>query len=45
MKENEMLAEGIKYVRRASPLHVSPTPEIEAAVARQKTASGTAKAA
>ena len=40
-----MLAEGIKYVRKASPLHVAPTPEIESALARQKAASRSAKAA
>ena len=27
-----MLAEGVKYVRRASPLRVSPTPDIRRAV-------------
>jgi hypothetical protein len=27
-----MVAEGIKYTRKASPLHVSPTPEIRAAL-------------
>jgi hypothetical protein len=27
-----MTAEGIRYVRRASPLRVSPTPQIEEAV-------------
>ena len=37
-----MLAEGIKYVRKASPLHVWPTPEIESAAARQKAASSRA---
>jgi hypothetical protein len=40
-----MLAEGIKYVRKASPLHLSPTPEVESAVTRQKAASRGAKAA
>jgi len=40
-----MLAEGIEYVRRASPLHLSPTPEIEAAVALSKAASRPAKRA
>ena len=40
-----MLAEGIKYVRKASPLHVSPTPEVEAAVVRPEVASRGAKAA
>ena len=39
-----MLADGIKYVRKASPLQVSPTPAIAAAVARPKVASGGAKA-
>ena len=32
-----MVAEGIKYTRRASPLHVAPTPEIRAAFARART--------
>jgi hypothetical protein len=45
VKENKMLAEGIKYVRSASPLHVSPTPEIEAAVMRRNVASRGATAA
>ena len=30
--ETTMIAEGIKYVRRASPLVVSPTPEIRRAL-------------
>jgi hypothetical protein len=33
-----MVAEGIKYTRRASPLHVSPTPEIREALARARKA-------
>jgi hypothetical protein len=33
-----MVAEAIKYTRRASPLHVSPTPEIRAALARARKA-------
>ena len=33
-----MVAEGIKYTRRASPLHVSPTPEIRDALARARKA-------
>jgi hypothetical protein len=33
-----MVAEGIKYTRRASPLHVAPTPEIRAAFARARKA-------
>jgi hypothetical protein len=40
-----MLAEGIKYVRRASPLHVLPTPEVQAAVTPPEVASRGAKAA
>jgi hypothetical protein len=40
-----MLAEGIKYVRSASSLHLSPTPEIEAAVTGRKVASRGATAA
>jgi hypothetical protein len=31
-----MIAEGIKYTRRASPLHVAPTPEIRDALARAR---------
>jgi hypothetical protein len=30
-----MIAEGVEYVRKASPLKVSPTPEIRRAVAAQ----------
>jgi hypothetical protein len=33
-----MVAEGIKYTRRASPLHVAPTPEIREALARARKA-------
>jgi hypothetical protein len=29
-----MTAEAIRYVRRASPLQVSPTPDVRSAVAR-----------
>ena len=45
MKEAEMPADGIEYVRRASPLHRAPTPEIEAALAAQEPASPAAKPA
>jgi hypothetical protein len=30
-----MIAEGVEYVRKASPLNVSPTPEIRRAVAAE----------
>jgi hypothetical protein len=33
-----MVAEGIEYTRRASPLHTAPTPQIRAAFARARTA-------
>jgi hypothetical protein len=33
-----MIAEGIKYTRLASPLHVSPTPEVREALARARKA-------
>lgn len=35
-----MVAEGIKYTRKASPLHVSPTPEIRAALGNQDRREG-----
>jgi hypothetical protein len=44
VKETEMLAEGMKYVRSASRLVVSPTPDIRTAVARPEVASRGAKA-
>jgi hypothetical protein len=37
-KGGEMIAEGVEYVRRASPLNVAPTPEIRRAVAAQAAA-------
>lgn len=40
-----MLAEGIKFVMQAGPLHVLPTPEIEAALGRHGAASPGPKAA